>query len=128
MVDFRRIAAPILTRGVLPMMLVAALLAFLRQERAAAALAAGAIVGFVYQLHIARGFDRLASRQKLQLPLVVFESVLRVCAVAIVPVLIVGRGPLVGYLTYFVGFVAPFAVAIFTIRNLMNVNNGASPR
>lgn len=128
MEDFRRLAAPILTRGVAPMIVVAGLLALGRQERVAAALAAGALVGFAYQFHIARGFERLSRRPKLQLPLVVFESALRVCVVGAAPVLIVGRGPLLGYLAYFVGFVAPFAVAVFTIRNLMNTDNSAPSR
>lgn len=128
MEGFRHIAAPIVVRGVMPIAAASVVVALFGQPKVALALLAGGLMGFAYQYHIALGFNRLAERQKAQIPLVIFESVLRVLVVGAAPVLIVGRGPIAGYIAYFVGFVAPFAVAIFTIRNLMNADTSVTSR
>jgi len=128
MEGFRRIAAPLVMRSLVPGAFVAGLLALMGHAKVALALVSGAVIGIGYLYHIAAGYDRLAVRLKAQLPFTLFESVLRVLIAGAAPVLIVGRGPLVGYLAYFVGFVAPLAVATFTIRNEMRVGDGAVSR
>lgn len=128
MEGFRHIAVPIVGRAVIPIAVIAGLLFLAGQPRIGLALLAGALIGFGYSFHVALGFERLAKRRKGQLPFVVFESILRVLIVGAAPVLIVGRGPLIGYLAYFVGFVATFAVAFLAMRNVMNVDNCAISR
>jgi len=122
------IAAPVVKRSLVLSCCAAALFASAGEAKAALALIAGTVLGIGYLHHIALGFDRLAKRRKAQLPFTIFESVLRVLVAGAAPVLIVGRGPVIGYAAYLVGFVAPLAVAIFTIRNQIRVSDGAVTR
>jgi len=125
---FRTIAAPVVKRSLVLSCCAAALFSFAGQEKAALAALAGSVLGVGYLYHIALGFDRLARRLKAQLPFTIFESVLRVIVAGAAPVLIVGRGPAIGYAAYLAGFVAPLAVAIFTIRNQIRVSDGVITR
>jgi hypothetical protein len=50
------------------------------------------------------------------MPFLTIESLVRVLVAGAAPLVIVGRGPWIGYFTYLAGFVAPLAVAILTYR------------
>ena len=83
---------------------------------AALALFAGTLIGLAYLFHIATGFNRLTKGGRGYMPFLTIESLVRVFVAGAAPVVIVGRGPWVGYFTYLAGFVAPLAVAILTYR------------
>lgn len=93
--------------------------AFTHKLVPALANSAGTLIGLAYLFHIAAGFNRLVKGGKGYLPLLTIESVLRVLIAGAAPFVIVGHGPIIGYIAYLAGFVAPLAVAIVTFRQQM---------
>ena len=87
----------------------------------ALALLAGTMIGLAYLFHIATSFNRLTKGGKGYLPFLTVESLVRVFVAGAAPVIIVGRGPWLGYFTYLAGFVAPLAVAILTYRKQISI-------
>ena len=87
----------------------------------ALALVAGTLIGLAYLFHIATSFNRLTKGGKGYLPFLTVESLVRVFVAGAAPLIIVGRGPWLGYFTYLAGFVAPLAVAILTYRKQISI-------
>jgi hypothetical protein len=116
MEGFRPFQAAVASRSLAVAVVAAVALALLHQYVPAFALSAGTLIGLAYLFHIAASFNRLTKGGKGYLPFLTFESMLRVLFAGAAPFIIVGRGPWLGYATYFAGFVAPLAVAILTYR------------
>jgi hypothetical protein len=117
MESIRAYQAAVASRSLVISIVAAAALALVwRMTIPAIALVAGCLIGLASLFHIAGGFNRLVKGGKSYLPFIPIEGVLRVLLAGAAPVLIVGRGPWLGYFTYLAGFVAPLAVAILVYR------------
>jgi hypothetical protein len=117
MESLRPFAAAVATRSLTLAVVAACALAIFGHNRVAAiAIFAGTVIGLAYLFHIAAGFNRLTKGGKGYLPFLTIESLARVLLAGAAPLLIVGRGPALGYFTYLAGFVAPLAVAILVYK------------
>ena len=118
----RSFQAAVASRSLIIAVIAGAALALSRQYVPAIALIAGALIGLAYLFHIATSFNRLVKGGKAYLPFLTVESVLRVLLAGAAPLLIVGRGPWLGYFTYLAGFVAPLAVAILVYKKQIDAD------
>lgn len=117
MESFRSFQAAVASRSLTVAVAAAAALAIFAHMRVPAiAVVAGCLIGLAYLFHIATSFNRLTKGGMGYLPFLTIESVLRVLLAGAAPLIIVGRGPWLGYFTYLAGFVAPLAVAILVYR------------
>ena len=117
MEKLRPFAAAVATRSLAIAAIASIALATFGHSRIAAlALFAGTLIGLAYLFHIATGFNRLTKGGRGYMPFLTIESLVRVFVAGAAPLVIVGRGPWIGYFTYLAGFVAPLAVAILTYR------------
>jgi len=103
-------------------------LLFARQWTLAEAVAAGTLIGLLSFVHIIKGFRRLVEGSKATLPLVQVEGAVRVIVAGAVPWLLFPRGPLLAFLAYIAGFVAPLAVSAMWIIKESNPTNRARAR
>jgi hypothetical protein len=117
MEGFRTFQAAVASRSLTVGVVAAVGLALARQYVPALALVAGTLIGLAYLFHIAASFNRLAEGGRRYLPFLTLEGLLRIFVVGAAPVLIVGRGPWLGYFTYLAGFVAPLAVGVLVYKN-----------
>jgi len=122
MPNLRPYAAAVASRSLVIAAIAACGLAIFAHLRIPAlALFAGTLIGLVYLFHIATGFNRLTKGGNGYMPFLTIESLVRVFVAGAAPVLIVGRGPWLGYFTYLAGFVAPLGVAILTYRKQISI-------
>ena len=120
--NLRPFAAAVAFRSLVVAVIAAASLAiFGHMKVPALALLAGTLIGLAYLFHIATGFNRLTKGGKGYMPFLTIESLVRVFVAGAAPVVIVGRGPWLGYFTYLAGFVAPLAVAILAYRKQISL-------
>jgi hypothetical protein len=119
----RPFQAAVASRSLTVAVIAAVALALGRQYVPALALLAGAMVGVAYLFHIAGSFNRLAKGGKAYLAFLPIETVLRVLLAGAAPIILVGRGPLLGYATYLAGFVAPLAVAILLYKKQIDADS-----
>ncbi len=120
--NLRPFAAAVAFRSLVVAVIAAGSLAiFGHMKVPALALLAGTLIGLAYLFHIATGFNRLTKGGKGYMPFLTIESLVRVFVAGAAPVLIVGRGPWLGYFTYLAGFVAPLAVAILAYRKQISL-------
>jgi hypothetical protein len=122
MPNLRHFSAAVVSRSLVFATIAALGLAIFGHMRIPAlALMAGTLIGLAYLFHIATSFNRLTKGGKGYLPFLTIESLVRVFVAGAAPLIIVGRGPWLGYFTYLAGFVAPLAVSILTYRKQISI-------
>ncbi len=123
---YRRFQAAVIQRSLVAAVIAGGLLAATHQRLYIEALAAGAVIGVAAIFHVGISFTRLTKRPKAHLFLYIGESLLRVLIAGAAPVWLIGRGPLLAYLIYIVGFVIPLAVLAVVVRQQMYSDHRAT--